>query len=186
MSTASFCYFNTSDTCDTIGSTADDNQTDYLQGMATVAMLFDMVDMERLITTRDRISPLSNTGALANIPTQVAYREYVCTPCSYISCRTSPAQLLAFAYLKFSFCTNRIKQLRFLTIKILAVNVPALALSPSWYIDQLWHSHILDTEPYAQIRERWPGRLQHDPVPAGSDEDQKNRLKQTLTVYGKL
>ena len=66
------------------------------------------------------------------------------------------------------------------------MNFPALALSPSWYIDQLWHSHILDTEAYAQLVEKWPGRLQHDPLPPGGDEGQLERLRQTLRVYEQL
>lgn len=73
--------------------------------------------------------------------------------------------------------------LRFLTIKILAVDTPASNLSPSWYIDQLWHSHILDTEAYTQVRAKWPGRLEHDPVPPGGRQGQKERLSQTLKKY---
>jgi len=77
-------------------------------------------------------------------------------------------------------------QLRFLTIKILSSDTPASNLSPSWYIDQLWHSHILDTEAYARVRAKWPGRLEHDPVPAGGVQGQRVRLLRTLQKYEEL
>lgn len=49
----------------------------YLQAMATVATLFEYVDIARLIATRDRISADSTNGILAGILPQTAYREYV-------------------------------------------------------------------------------------------------------------
>ena len=56
------------------------SKDDDLKAMATVGTLLDMVDIGRLITTRDRTFPLSNAGAWAEIPTQTAYREYVSVP----------------------------------------------------------------------------------------------------------
>ena len=49
----------------------------HLQVMATVATLFECVDMARLITIRDRLSVDSTSGVLADIPPQAAFREYV-------------------------------------------------------------------------------------------------------------
>jgi len=49
----------------------------YLQAMATVAILLESVDIERLITTRNRVCIDSTKGALGDIPPQMAYQEYV-------------------------------------------------------------------------------------------------------------
>ncbi|KAF8442790.1 hypothetical protein BDZ91DRAFT_174935 [Kalaharituber pfeilii] len=112
----------------------------HLQAMAQIAVLFDLVDMTRLIAIRDRLFPVPS--ALSHISAQLAYKEY----------------------------------LRFLAIKILSSDIPALNLSPSWYIDQLWHAHILDTEAYALLRNKWPDRMIHDPLP---HPGQEARLKVT-------
>jgi len=74
--------------------------------------------------------------------------------------------------------------LRFLTIKIICTENPALDFSPSYYIDQLWHSHILDTTSYHPLQDKYPNRLEHDPLPPEGLHTQ--RLLNTLAKYVEL
>jgi len=74
--------------------------------------------------------------------------------------------------------------LRFLTIKIICTENPALDFSPSYYIDQIWHSHILDTTAYRSLQDKYANRLEHDPLPPDGLHTQ--RLKNTLAKYVEL
>ncbi|KAF8454108.1 hypothetical protein BDZ91DRAFT_563303 [Kalaharituber pfeilii] len=75
--------------------------------------------------------------------------------------------------------------LRFLTIKLLSTETPPLEFSPSAYIDQLWHAHILDTEAWLILTDLYPrDRLVHDPCPPEGLHAQ--RLKNTIAKYTEM
>jgi len=74
--------------------------------------------------------------------------------------------------------------LRFLTIKIVCTENPAMDFSPSHYIEQLWRSHILDTTSYHALQDKYPTRLEYDPMPPEGLHTQ--RLKNTLAKYVEL
>jgi hypothetical protein len=72
---------------------------------------------------------------------------------------------------------------------VLIKNHPKASLTPSYIIDEVWHSHILDTKAYAKICEKFFGKfLHHNPGFGESVEEHKvfdNQYSNTLKLYRK-
>lgn len=84
------------------------------------------------------------------------------------------AQLLAREYL------------RFMRIKVKHGYLePGEGVAPSRMVDQVWHSHILDTQPYAVLQEALlpaGGFMHHNPL-LSEQPDYEKRLAHCLNLY---
>jgi hypothetical protein len=71
----------------------------------------------------------------------------------------------------------------FIELKITMGDYDALILSPSPFVDSMWHLHILDTRRYSGMCSKLPSFIHHDPDAGKDPEARRKRYNNTLFAY---
>lgn len=75
---------------------------------------------------------------------------------------------------------------QFIALKVLLKDWQATLLSPSLLVDQIWHSHVVDTKVYAAACINLCGNvIHHDPDGCEDSESREQRIQRLKDIYEK-